>query len=214
MNDGLLRKIKQLRVKNKSILVKNLPLMFFFTDRRAIKNIFSVIKNLPKDTAIIIREYDLNQNQRLDFAKKIINIAKKKSLKVFVGKNWQLAIKIKADGVHFSDYDDAKKCLWKSNKILSKKLLISYSCHSLKSIKIAEKYGCDLIFCSPIFVTKTHPQQKPIGCFGLRNLVSKTSIPIYALGGVDKRNIQILANCHIAGIGGISIFFNTNSNLK
>ena len=205
MNNGFL-KIKQLRAKNKSILTKNLPLMFFFSDRTAVKNIFNVVQNLPKNSAIIIREYDLNKTQKLDFAHKIIKIAKQKSLKVFVSKNWQLAIKIKADGVHFSDYDNAQKCLWKSNKIFSKKLLISYSCHSLSSIKMAAKYGCDLIFYSPIFATKTHPQQKAIGSFGLRNAIAKTSIPIYALGGVTQQNIKIIANRHIAGIGGISMF--------
>lgn len=182
--------------------------MFFFSNEARVKNIFYVIENLSKNSAIIIREYDLNTSQRLDFAKKIINAAKKRSIKVFIGKDWRLAIKLKADGVHFSDYDNIAKCCWKSHKI-SKKLLISYSCHSQKLIKKAEKYGCDLIFYSPIFATQTHPQQKPVGIFELRKLISKTSIPIYALGGIDKKNIKILNNCNIAGIGGISIF-NTN----
>jgi len=206
MNYGFLRTLKKLRTKNKLILDQNLPPLFFFSDRIAIHNIFNIIENLPKNSAVIVREYDLSENQRLDFAKKIINIAQKKSLKVFVGKDWRLAIKIKADGVHFSDHNDVRRCLWKSNRILSKKLLISYSCHSATSIKKAEKYGCDLIFYSPIFTTKTHPQQKPIGSFGLRNFLSKTSIPIYALGGIDNKNIHRLGNCGIAGIGGISVF--------
>jgi thiamine-phosphate pyrophosphorylase len=179
--------------------------MLFFTDKVRVKNIFDVINNLSKNSAIIIREYGLNKSQRLDFAKQIINVAKKRSIKVFIGKDWRLAIQLKADGVHFSDYDNITKCFWKSHKI-SKKLLISYSCHYQKSIKKAEKYGCDLIFYSPIFATSTHPQQKPIGVFGLRKLISKTSIPIYALGGIDQNNMKILNNCNIAGIGGISIF--------
>ncbi len=209
MNDKFLRIIKKLGAKDKpsfkSPLVKKLPKMFFFTDRKRVKNIFAVVENLPKNSAIIIREYDLDEPQRLDFAQEIMAIAKKKSLKVLVGKNWQLAVKIKADGVHFSDWEPMKQ-LPKHRNNQPKDFLVSYSCHSEKAVRKAQKYGCDLIFYSPIFATKSHLGQRPIGSLKLRNLASKTTTPIYALGGVNEKNIQTLINSHIAGIGGISMF--------
>ncbi len=188
-------------LKNKSYSAKKLPKMFFFTDRNRIKDIFAVVKNLPKDCAIIIREYDLNEAQRLDFASKISIIAREKSLKVFVGKDIKLANKIKADGVHFSDRES-----FLGFKNLHRNFLISYACHSEKSVRQAQKYGCDLIFYSPIFPTKSHPNQKSIGALKLRNLATKTQTPIYALGGIDEKNIKIIANCGVGGVGGISIF--------
>jgi thiamine-phosphate pyrophosphorylase len=213
MNDKFLRIIKKLGAKDKASLprkpsknklAKNLPKMFFFTDRKRFDDIFKVVKNLPKNSAVIIREYDLNNAQRLDFALKISDIAKKKSLKVWVGKDWKLANKIKADGIHLSDREGFS---WFRN--FNKNLLVSYACHSEKSVRKAQEFGSDLIFYSPIFSTKSHPKQKPIGSLKLRNLTSKISTPIYALGGVDEGSIKILANSNIAGIGGISIFISS-----
>ncbi len=205
MNDKILRIIKKLAVKNKPSssrkLCKKLPKMFFFTDRNRVDDIFLVVKNLPKNSAVIIREYDLNSARRLDFASKVSAIAKQKSLKVFVGKDVNLAKKIKADGVHFSDREGFSKLI-----NLDKSFLVSYACHSEISVRKAQKTGCDLIFYSPIFPTKSHPDQKTIGSLGLRNLVAKTATPIYALGGIDENNLKILTNSNIAGIGGISIF--------
>ncbi len=201
MNDKFLRIIKKLEVKSKSSSKKKLPKMFFFTDRNRVKDIFNVVQNLPKNSAIIIREYDLNNSQRFDFASQISDLARKKSLKVFVGKDVELAKKIQADGVHFSDLEGLK-----SHNNLGRNFLVSYACHSEKSVRKAQKFGCDLIFYSPIFSTKSHPNQKTIGSLKLRNLASKITIPIYALGGIDENNIKILTNSHVAGIGGISIF--------
>jgi len=210
MNDKFLRIIKKLGAKDKSSLSrkpsknkysKNLPKMFFFTDRKRFDNIFRIVQNLPKNSAVIIREYDLSGAQRLDFALKISDIAKKKSLKVWVGKDWKLANKIKADGVHLSDQEGFG---WIGNS--SKNLLVSCACHSEKSVRKAQKYGSDLIFYSPIFTTKSHPKQQPIGSLKLRNLTSKISTPIYALGGVSENNVQTLVNSNIVGIGGISVF--------
>jgi thiamine-phosphate pyrophosphorylase len=205
MNDKFLRTIKKLGAKGRLSLPrklsKKLPKMFFFTDRKRFDDIFRAVQNLPRNSAVIIREYDLNNSQRLDFALKISDIAKKKSLKVWVGKDWQLANKIKADGVHLSDMEGFRR--FNNSKT---NLLVSYACHSEKSVRKAQKYGCDLIFYSPIFSTKSHLEKKPIGSLKLRVLASNTATPIYALGGVGEKNIKILANSGIAGIGGISLF--------
>ena len=206
MNDELLRIIKKFKSKDRSIPTKKLPQIFFFTDRKAIKDIFFTISNLPKNSAVIIREYDLNYKKRLEFAYKIVDIAKKKSLKIFVGKDWKLAVKIKADGIHFSDRIKSKDHFKILNKNLNKKFLLSCSCHNPRSIKVAEQYNCDLIFYSPIFLTKSHIGHNPIGVLKLRNLILKTSTPIYALGGINHKNIKMLCNTYINGIGGISIF--------
>jgi thiamine-phosphate pyrophosphorylase len=206
MNSKLLRIVKKLDAQDKLSLSrklsKNLPKIFFFTDRKRLDDVFEVVTNLPKNSAVIIREYDLNFTKRLNFALKIRDIAKKNSLKILVGKDAKLAAKIKADGLHLSDLEGFRRF----NHYLNKNLLVSYSCHSEKSIRKAQKYGCNLIFYSPIFPTKSHPNQKAIGVLALRKLTLKTKIPIYALGGVSIQNIKILRNSRVAGFGGISIF--------
>jgi thiamine-phosphate pyrophosphorylase len=202
-------------------MTKNLPKMFFFTNRKRVENIFDVVANLPKNSGIIIREYDLKYSDRLEFAQKISALAFKNGQMVLVGKDIGLAKEIGADGIHFSDFDDdiflertphrRRPTLRgapnsSSKKSFLPKMILSYSCHHPKSLSKAKKLKADLVFFSPIFSTKSHPNKKPVGVFALRNFVKKTNIPVFALGGIDKKNVKLLAGSNICGIGGISIF--------
>ncbi|MFT6077795.1 MAG: thiamine-phosphate pyrophosphorylase [Myxococcota bacterium] len=197
-------------VKTNLKAVKNLPQMFFFTDRKRIENIFEVVEYLPKNTAIIIREYDLEYSDRLEFSQKIAAIAKQNKQIVLVGKSWKLARQIRADGVHFSDLD--------SNIFLPqncKKMILSFSCHHPKSLIRAKKLNADLVFFSPVFATKSHPNKKPVGIFALRNFAKRTSlksnIPTFALGGINENNVKLLSGAFVSGFGGISNFLRNRS---
>lgn len=181
--------------------VKNLPTMFFFTDRKKIKNIFLVIEKLPENSAVIIREYDLSFEEKEKFARKILEIARLRNLRIFVGKDLKLAKKVRADGVHFSDQDKNLKAYQ-----IPKNMLISYSCHDRRSLKNAKKLKANLVFYSPIFKTNSHPNQKPKGLYLLRNFARCNYIPTYALGGINQSNIKLLGTTKTHGIGGISIF--------
>lgn len=196
------------KLKRPKSLPSVLPPYFFFTDRAKFNDIFSIIKNLPKNTAIIIREYDLDDQKRLEFALKVIEVARqeyKKSLKVLVGKNLKMAVAIKADGVHFSDQDHHYP--HKNINIKNiKNFLFTYACHRPQSINCATRHNYDLVFYSPIFNTKSHPHAKPLGTLQLRKITLKSKVPVYALGGIDENNIKQLIGCNIAGIGAISLF--------
>ncbi len=201
MNNKFLQEAEKLRIKSKLGLFKNLPTMFFFTDRKKVDNVFEVVKKLPDNTAIIIREYDLKDDDRLNFAKQIAVLARLKNLKVLVGKNWELAKKIGADGVHFSDFDhnfDIPK-----NR---QNMLFSYSCHKLESLKEAARIEVDMVFYSPIFTSKSHPDKNQVGIYKLKNFVKNSPLPVYALGGINEENINLLTETGVVGVGGISMF--------
>lgn len=202
---NLFLKVKKIVRKNTRVNNKALPHLFFFSDRRQFSDIFATIKLLKNaSAAIIIREYDLDRKDRGEFAKKIIKIAKSKSLPVLIGKDLKLALELGADGVHFSDHDQK---WYKFKKIpLKKNFIFTCSIHAEDSLRKAEISGFDAIFYSPIFTTKTHPNQKPAGVKALTKIALKSKIPLYALGGITPDNIRQLRACKINGIGGISIF--------
>ncbi|MFT6331892.1 MAG: thiamine-phosphate pyrophosphorylase [Lentimonas sp.] len=170
--------------------------MFFFTNH-AESDLFNVIAKLSKKTAIILREYHLADYKRVNLVKKI----QAQGFKVLMSKSWKLAKISGADGVHFSDFD-GRLGIPKNRG----KMLISFSCHSLTSLKKAQKIKADLMFYSPVFATNSHPNQAAEGIFALRNFVRRSLIPAYALGGINEGNLKRLINSGIAGIGGISVF--------
>ena len=204
--------IKKFEKRNKKInCAASLPVGVLFTDRKKISDLENTVKSLPKNSAIIIREYDLNKSDREIFAKKIQLFAKDKGLKILVGKDIALARKIKADGLHFSDFDKLPLQFF-NKKNFSKKFIFSFSCHNFKSILKARKLKPDMVFISPIFPTTTHLNTKNIGLKNLAkfSLKSKSDIyfksKLYALGGINSTNLTSIRKLGLSGFAAISLF--------
>ena len=183
----------------------------FFTDRKKILDLENTIKNLPKNSAIIIREYDLDAKSREIFAQEIIDLARPLGIKILIGKNFSLAQKLKADGLHFSDFDKIptqflQKKLWPKN------FIFSLAAHDLKSVLRLQKLSSDLLFISPIFPTTSHVNTKNLGLKNLAKISFQTknrsyfAPNIYALGGVNLENLKSLRKLPIQGFGAIDLF--------
>ncbi len=183
----------------------------FFTDRSKVSNFEKTIASLPKNSAIIIREYDLDKKSREIFARKVVSLARPRGLKILVGKDLKLAREIKADGVHFSDFDRLTPQFFKK-KSFPKKFIFSLACHSFKSILRVGKLRADLVFISPIFPTTSHSDAKIFGLHNLAKIAVKTKKPsyvlppVFALGGVNLENIKSIRKLGISGFGGIELF--------
>lgn len=87
-----------------------------------------------------------------------------------------------------------------------KKFTILGSAHNITELKFKEKQGVDLIFISPLFLTKNYKKSLGIIKFNLMSNISKK--PLIALGGIRKYNINKIKLAKIVGFSGIS-FFNT-----
>ena len=183
----------------------------FFTDRKKVSDFEKVIKILPKNSAIIILEYDLDKKNREIFAQKIAKLAQAQGLKIIVGKDFDLAKKINADGIHFSDFDKLPIAFLKK-KSFPKNFIFSFSCHSTKSFLLSKKIKPNLSFLTPIFSTTSHQNSSCLGLKALAKITFQKQKPnyfsqrIYALGGVDLQNIKALRKLKISGIGAIDLF--------
>ena len=66
---------------------------------------------------------------------------------------------------------------------------IATSCHSFEEALEAEAYGCTYLIAGHIFATDCKKGMPPRGTEFLRTLCGSVSIPVYAIGGIDSRNI-------------------------
>ena len=132
----------------------------YFTNFDKLPDFHQTISSLPKNSAVIFREYNLKKPKRQELAAKIQKICQKYQHKFIIGKDLQLAKRLRADGAHFSDHDNIN---------LDKKLsnmIITLSCHHLNSIK--KTRNADVLFFSPIFMTNSHPGASPKGLLQLK----------------------------------------------
>lgn len=160
---------------------------------------------MPKNSAVIFREYDLKDDERELLARQIMQVCRQKNHKIIIGKNLALATKLRADGVHFSDND--KLPLGALNRQnLPKKFIFSFACHNFLSVLKSQQLKADFIFISPIFVTKSHPNVAALGLMALSKIIRTNKTPIFALGGVNKTNINALKKLGTQGFGAIELF--------
>ena len=154
---------------------------------------------------MIFREYDLKSKEREILAQEILAICREQNHKFLIGKNFELARKLRADGVHFSDQDHLPLQIF-NRQHWPRKFIFSFACHNFLSVLKSQQLKADMIFASPIFATKSHPNIAPLGLKELSKIIRVSKIPVFALGGVSLENINSLQKLGIAGFGGIGLF--------
>lgn len=111
------------------------------------------------------------------------------------------AFEMQSDGVHLTSFD-LLKMTHRPNHIR----WLSASCHNLTELKHAEKIGVDFAVLSPVLPTQTHPEFEAIGWTLFSEWVAECNMPIYALGGLEKANLQTVKLAGGHGVAGIRTF--------
>ena len=112
------------------------------------------------------------------------------------------AFELAIDGIHLTSFD-----LLKLNARPENLRWLSASCHNLEELQHAEKIGVDFVVIAPVLKTKTHPEIEPLGWDVFAKFVSTSNLPVYALGGLKKTDLEQAQNVGAQGIAGISTFF-------
>ena len=155
------------------------------------------IDRQDKNTAIIYRNYNLNNDKKI--ALKFKKYCKKKGYKFFLANNIKLAIHLKLDGAYIPSFNKDIKHLSFS---FLKNFTIIGSAHNNKEIKIKELQGVNIIFLSSLF--KKNKNYLGINKFKL--LSKLTSKKIIALGGISNKNLKKITLLKCCGFSGISYF--------
>ena len=145
-----------------------------------------------RDKEMILQEKDM---------KMFMNIGRETKTVLIIHTHLELAIKYKADGVHFSSLD--------FKKIVEAKRANMYviaSTHNIDEAKMAVDLKADAITFSPIFATPN--KGEPVGLEKLKEIVDIIDIPIFALGGIISQE-QITALEAIKPYGFASIRYFT-----
>ncbi len=174
-------------------------IIIIFNDKIFDKKKFLNLK-IPESSAFLLRSYKVKNREKI--AKDLLKFCRMKKLKLLIGSDIKLAENINADGIHFPEYMiKTNKVDWKFiRKIkLKKNLLITVAAHNLKLLKKAEFLDVDAAFLSPIFKSKSHPRKRNLGIYKFKKIIKETNLPIYALGGINIKNIKFLIETDIIG---------------
>lgn len=121
--------------------------------------------------------------------------------KFIIHNDLNLALNLKADGIHFSSN------LIANLKNTPQSLIKFASTHNEKEIEDAIKLGADFITFSPIFLTPN--KGEPVGIETLKKIVLNSSVKVFGLGGITtKKHIKMVELAKAAGFASIRYFAN------
>ena len=174
---------------------------------KQIKKIFSayekkiILKNF-EIVALTLREKDLDKNEYLNLVKKIYPICKKYGIDLILHQNYDLNLdeKYNIEGIHLS-YEIFKSL----NKNIREKLIKKYkrigvSIHSLEEAKDVENLGATYVVAGHIFETDCKKGLEPRGLNFIKELSSILTIPIFAIGGINEENSNLVLNSGAFGV--------------
>ena len=128
----------------------------------------------------------------LDFyreAAAALRIARDRGAKIIVNDRVDIALALKADGVHLGQDDLPPEA---ARRILGPDAIIGFSTHNLEQARLAARMPVDYVAIGPIFATSTkRGSDSPVGLQGLR-LVRQAvgKVPLVAIGGITAENGQ------------------------
>jgi thiamine-phosphate pyrophosphorylase len=132
-----------------------------------------------------------------------LRIARERGLKVIINDRVDIALALKADGVHLGQDDLSPEA---ARRILGPEAIIGFSTHDTSQALAATQLPIDYIAIGPIFPTATKEQSnRPIGLEGLR-LVRQTlgTTPLVAIGGITFENSSLVLSAGADAVAVIS----------
>lgn len=155
--------------------------------------------------AVQLREKDLSGQALLELARRVKELCDRYSAELFINDRVDVALAAGASGVHLAANSIPVEV---ARGLLGMNRKIGISTHSLEGAHSAAKRGADFILFGPIYPTASKLVfGDPQGTDALKAVADSTSIPIFAIGGIDQRHlpeIKAHGTARIALISAIS----------
>jgi thiamine-phosphate pyrophosphorylase len=165
-----------------------LPRLWLMTDERQGDGLFAALARLPDGAGIVFRHYRLPEEERRALFDRVRDATSDRDIPILLAGPAAQAASWGADGSHGRGRGDGIR---------------SAPAHDLAEIRAAEQDGAALLFVSPVFGTRSHPDVEPLGPAGFEALARATRLPVIALGGVDAERGRALTALGAYGWAGI-----------
>ncbi len=143
---------------------------------------------------IQIREKQLNKAALVDLIKEVLDLARPFDAKVLVNEDVALAKALGLDGVHLPS------CALLALNSKPKDLLVAASCHNVEELAHAQQLKLDFVTLSPVATTASHQNAALLGWSQFSVLVAPLTIPVYALGGMQFKDLSQALLCGARGV--------------
>lgn len=151
-----------------------------------------------------LREKDLDFNTFVKLAKEIKAITDKYKIPFVINDDVNVALACDADGVHVGQSDMAA---YDVRKKIGEEKILGVSVQTEEQAISAQNSGADYLGVGAVFSTSTKLDADTVSFETLTKICSTVSIPVVAIGGINKSNILELSGTGVDGIAVVSAIF-------
>ena len=156
---------------------------------------------LAKGTqGVVLRSADSESESFKNKARELLAFAEQQNIWVSLNTSVAVANDLNAPALHLNRHRLAELT---SREEFNGQWL-SASCHDAQSLNMALEKGVDFVFLSPVLPTASHPGEATLGLEGFAELANSVPLPVFALGGVELKDLPQLNQAGATGFAAIS----------
>ena len=149
-----------------------------------------------------LREKNISFLEFYNLATKIKKITDYYKVPFVINDRIDVALAVDADGVHVGQ-DDMPLNI--ARQLLGENKIIGVSAHNVEEAQKAEENGANYLGVGAIWRSNhTKKDAEIVGIETLKEICKNVSIPVVAIGGINKDNIKDLKNTGISGVSMVS----------
>ncbi len=189
--------------------IRQAMLIYGITDRTWLKpgeSLSGVCREILEHgvTFLQIREKNLAQEAFLEEARELKDLCAQFHVPFVVNDSVEIAVQSGADGVHVGQSDIKGRNI---REMIGPERILGISAGTVEEARKAEQAGADYIGVGAVFGTATKKDARNLSVEKLREISASVSIPVVAIGGINRGNVRELSGSGVDGIAVISALF-------
>ena len=189
--------------------------LYFITDSTNYAEeefLFRVEESLKGGVTLLqLREKERSAREYIRIAEKVHNITKKYNVPLIIDDRVDVALAVDAEGVHLGQSDMPVRV---ARKLMGEDKIVGATAKTVPQANEAYKQGADYLGVGAIYPTTTKVKTVLTSTETLNDICKAVPIPVNAIGGLNKNNIDILKGIPIAGICVVSAIMKADSPQK
>ena len=155
-------------------------------------------------TLVQLREKELDEETFLREAVDMAKLCHRHGVPLLINDNVEIARRSGADGVHIGQNDIEAAS---ARSILGSEMIVGVTAKTVDQAIRAQEAGANYLGSGAVFGSSTKTNAKPMTKELLKSICNAVSIPVVAIGGINRNNILELAGTDLSGVSVVSGIF-------
>ena len=148
-------------------------------------------------TLLQLREKEKSTREYIELAEKVHELAKRYHVPLIIDDRVDVALAVDAEGVHVGASDMPVAT---ARKLMGEDKIVGATAKTVPWAKEVYEQGADYLGVGAIYPTTTKVKTVLTSTDTLRDICNAVTIPVNAIGGLNKDNFEVLEGIPVAGI--------------